>query len=242
MASYQIEDCKLYRQSIQISGIPVYIFEEHHLALPAWGTVSSRLGTPLNLVTFDSHTDTHLSFNRHIFEVTGAAPPLGMYGWKNPVISSLLNGRHVRREDFSFEDVFRLTLGYLKNTEQILTGADWGYLASYTVITRSDHPDYARDDRLMGYDAAYLSKASWDSWSGEQVREPLLADFDLDFFGCSTDFDGTFRAKAAPLGRRADACTIAREPSFFDECKTSPDYTNVQALEQLVSFLREVLS
>ena len=52
---------------------------------------------------------------------------------KNPIISAILENTHFKTDDFSFEDVYRITIGYLKNTEQILTGADWGYLSSYTI-------------------------------------------------------------------------------------------------------------
>lgn len=244
MGSYQIEDCGHYRESTEIAGIPVYIFEDHSLALPAWGTVSSRFGMPLNIVTFDSHTDTHLSFNSHIFDVTNDAPEYGKYGLKNPIISAILENTHFKTDDFSFEDVYRITIGYLKNTEQILTGADWGYLSSYTIVNREDGVGmgYERDDRIMGYNATYLSRESWGCWSEENIDDPLVVDFDLDFFGCSTDFDDVFKQKVTPLLKRAKAITIAREPKFFEDCKTADNYTNEQALEQLLSFIRDALA
>lgn len=58
MPEYRIEDSIYYRESTEIAGLSVYIFEFHNLALPAWGTVSSRLGAPLKLVTFLMHTRT----------------------------------------------------------------------------------------------------------------------------------------------------------------------------------------
>lgn len=77
-------------------------------------------------MTYDSHMDTHLSFNSHIFDVTDEALEYGKYGLKNPIISAILENTHFKTNDFSFEDVYRITISYLKNTEQILTGVDWG--------------------------------------------------------------------------------------------------------------------
>ena len=101
---------------------------------------------------------------------------------------------------------------------------------------------YERDDRIMGYNATYLSRESWACWSGENIDDPLVVDFDLDFFGCSTDFDDVFKQKVTPLLKRAKAITIAREPKFFEDCKTADNYTNEQALEQLLSFIRDALA
>ena len=71
MSIYTIEECFLYKDSIKIAGIPVYIFDDHSMALPAWGVCSSRLRKPQNLNTFDSHTDTHPSFNSFVVDQTG---------------------------------------------------------------------------------------------------------------------------------------------------------------------------
>ena len=241
MSSYQIEDYERYKESIDVAGIPVYIFEDHSLALPAWGIVSSRLGMPLNLVTFDYHTDTRMPFNMYIYGLTRKTPEFGKDIFKNPYVYSLLENARVRIGDFSFEDVYRITVDYLKNTEQILSGVNFGYLSSYTIVNRYDHFDYERVDRQNGYNATYLSRESWTNWSDTSINDPLVVDFDLDFFGCSTDFDDAFKQKVTPLLKRAKAITIAREPQFFEYCKTADDYTNEQALEQLLSFIRDAL-
>lgn len=239
MPEYRIEDSSHYRESTEIAGISVYIFESHNLALSAWGTVSSRLGAPLNLVTFDAHTDTHPAFHGSIVEETGEPPE--EYGLDNPIIRDLLEAVHYKREDFLFEDVWQLAVGYLENTEQIFAGMDWGYLPSYTVINREDGASigYEQDDRIMGYNATYLSRESWDNWSAEAVQDPLVVDFDLDFFGCSSDFDDAFKQRAVPLLKRAKAITIAREPKYFRDCRVDESYTNDQALNQLISLIKE---
>lgn len=244
MDEYKIEDCSLYRESRSISGIPVYIFEDHNMALPAWGTVCSRIGESINLITFDSHTDTHPGFNSYIIDMTGEAPNYGEYGLKNPIIREVLNGSRFLIDDFSFEAVFRVATGYLKNTEQILCGVDLDYLSSYTVVNREDGvgTGYERDDRMMGYKATYTSRETWDLWDEKKVEDPIILDFDLDFFGKETDFDDDFTRKVSPLVKRAKAITIAREPKFFEYCKQDERYTNDKALEQLLSLIKESLS
>lgn len=95
---------------------------------------------------------------------------------------------------------------------------------------------------MMGYNATYLSRESWEVWSGGYINDPVVVDFDLDFFGCSAEFDDNFKQKVTSLLKRAKAITIAREPKFFETCKTADDYTNEQALEQLLSFIRDALT
>lgn len=56
--SYSIEDCSVYRECVDINGVPIYIFEEHNMALLACGTICSKIGTGVNLITFDTHMDT----------------------------------------------------------------------------------------------------------------------------------------------------------------------------------------
>ena len=241
MPEYRIENCSHYKESTEIAGIPIYIFETHNLALPAWGTVSSKLKIPLHLVTFDSHTDTHPAFSGHIFDETDELPE--KYGLENSIIQDLLEKAHYKREDFLFEDVWQLAVGCLENTEQILAGMDFGYLSSYTVVNRKDevHSGFEREDRMMGYNATYISRESWHDWSAEVVQDPLIVNFDLDFFGSSSDFDNAFRQKAVPLLKRAKAITISREQKYFEYCKEDKSYTNEQALRQLLSLTKEAI-
>lgn len=244
MRMYNIEDCSLYKDSLTIAGIPIYIFDDHSMALPAWGVCCSRLGQPLNLITFDSHTDTHLSFHSYVFDQTGEAANCRYLGLKNPEIRELLKGVHYRSDDFCFEDVYKITAGYLKNDEQILTGVDLGYLSSYTVITKEEGTGsgYEHDDRMLGYAAKYLSKESWNQEMVDTIADPLVVDFDLDFFGAASDFGEEFMAKIVPLIKRATAITIAKEPKFFKSCRTDESYTNEMALTQLLDFIKKALA
>lgn len=243
MRMYTIEECSLYKDSIIISGIPVYIFDEHNMALPAWGVSCSRLRQPLNLVTFDKHADTHPSFHSYVFDQTGEAADSTHLGLNNPEINVILKSMHYQPNDFCFEDVFKIAADYLENDEHILAGMDLGYLSSYTVVTREGDEalGYEHDDRMLGYNATYLSRESWDQEMFSNIGDPLVVDFDLDFFGAAIDFDEEFITKITPLIKRAVAITIAKEPSFFESCRTDEHYTNEQALTHLLHCIRNIL-
>ena len=243
MNEYKIEECFTYSGSREIGGTPVYIFEEHNMALPAWGVVCDRISKPAHLVTFDSHTDTHLGLKSYVKEKTGKFPKPFKYGLKDPVIKDLLSNVHFQIGDFSFKDVWSIAESLLKNTEQVLCGVDFGYLLSYVVVNRKDGcgSELEREDRLAGYQATYISRESWGNWSTEQIPEPLIVDFDLDFFGSSNDFDVHFKNVVAPLIKKAVAITIAKEPKYFDYCRTQDSYTVDTALTQLIDFIKEVL-
>ena len=121
-SSYSIEDCGIYRESFYDLGVPVYIFDSHNHALPAWGTICSRIGKSLNLISFDTHNDTRAPFTRMICE-NGGNPDDGI---NDPVIIQELRKYRYQPDVFLFEDVFRLSY-MIANDEQIKTAYDFGY-------------------------------------------------------------------------------------------------------------------
>lgn len=241
MSEYKIEDCSLYRESCVICGKPVYVFEKHNFALPAWGTISSRIGHPASLISFDSHTDTHWGFNAHVCKITGKTPNFKKHGLDHPIIQMLLKEQHYMINDFSFEDVLKITANYLKNTEQILCAVDFGYLSSYTIVLRKNGAglSFEGDDRLNGYNATYISRETWNNWDTEQVNDPIIIDFDLDFFVKRGDFNEDLKRMLTPLLKRCIAITVAREPRYFEDCKEERTYTNEMAFEQLLEFIKD---
>lgn len=242
MNSYRIEDCSTYKESIVVASTPIFVFDDHNMALPAWGVCSYRQKQRLNLLTFDYHTDTHPSFHCHVFDKTGEPADCTHLGLNNPEIMKLLDGLHYELNDFDFEDIFKLAISYVKNDEQILTGVDLGYLSSYTVVTRDESDSsYETDDRLLGYNATYLTRHSHLWRNIYAIPDPILLDFDLDYFGSRSDFDSDFMNQIAPLVKRAKAITIAREPIFFEKCRTDEAYTNTMALHQLIECISSIL-
>lgn len=240
MGEYILEDCSLYEYR-QIKGKDVYIFDSHNMALPVWGTYSNRMNEAFNLVTFDSHTDTRPPFTAEIVanSYDNDIRP------NHPVIKKILKGKNYKRSVFSFEDVFKLTCDYIQNDEHIQTADFFGYLKSYNVICGLDAFEaegYEHDDRVMGYDARYYIRKNLREVDLGHVDEPVILDFDLDYFIGEGCFSDSFEKIITPLVNKASVITIAREPEFFDECKIMDDFTWEKALEILLAVIEKILS
>ena len=230
---YTLENCSYYRKMV-IGSTPVYIFEDHNMALPVWGTFASKFGA-LHLISFDTHTDTHPAFTKFMGEEKTDYDPKRVLAI--PKVKKLLDGMRYKKEDFCFEDIFRFSMTEMFNTEQILTGVIFGYLLSYTVRTHRDN--YENDDRRFGYDATYLVDSDQ---SIPKIRVPLFLDIDLDFFREESEINQHFSTFIAPYVRIAKGITIAREPRFFNAEKFDSEFTVDQAEEKLISLLSSVVS
>ena len=240
MGEYILEECSLYEHK-QIKGKDVYIFDSHNMALPVWGMYSHRMNMAFNLVTFDSHTDTRLPFTA---EVTANSYD-NIIRPTHPVIKKILKGKKYKKSEFSFEDVFKLAVSYVKNDEHIQTADFFGYIKSYNVICGLDDFEarsYERDDRVMGYDARYYIRKDLKEVDLSYVDVPIILDFDLDYFIWEGCFSDTFENIIAPLVKNATVITIAREPNFFDECKIIDDFTCEMALERLLTLIEKILN
>ena len=64
---------------------------------------------------------------------------------------------------------------------------------------------------------------------------------DLTIHAHPNDFDDELKSKVAPLLKKAVAITIAKEPQFFEACRTQEGYTVEEALTQLMDFIKETL-
>ncbi len=232
-SSYSIEDCGVYRESFYDIGIPVYIFESHNQALPAWGTVCSRIGEPLNLITFDTHNDTRAPFNKIICE-NGGNPDDGI---KSSMIVRELGKYRYWADDFDFEDVLKLSY-QIENDEHIKTAYDFGYLKSYCVIHREDADGFENYDNRLGYQCKYFDSVGIDWEWLNCIEEPIALDFDLDFFVRRNDFDEVLSRRIQSLIHRATVITIAKEESFFEKEKIEADFSNDEAMKNLVRIIR----
>lgn len=88
MNEYSLEKSSLYNIRV-VKDTPIVIFDDHNMALPVWGTYSSRMGRSLNLVTFDTHTDTHPPFNAYLCE-KNITRELGASVLQMPTVKQLL--------------------------------------------------------------------------------------------------------------------------------------------------------
>lgn len=237
---YTLEKCSLYDVKF-IKDIPIVLFKEHNMALLVWGTYSSRLGSLLNLVTFDFHTDTHNAFNSYLMD-KDISIEYGESVLQKPVVKKLLEWCKFKREEFCFEDVFKLSHEYIKNSEQILTAYSMEYIESYTVVHRDDAYGYEEDDRLCGFNAKYINALDFTINDLNNISTPIALDFDLDYFRNKNDLDDCFFQKVESLIKKASVITIAREPKYFGYCKTDVDFSVCQAEEMLLSSIRKVLN
>ena len=239
MNEYALEDSSLYTIH-SIYDKPIIIFDDHNMALPVWGTFSSRKNTSFNLVTFDFHTDTHPPFNSYLIDLD-VDRISGSKALDIPAVKQLLKDCRLSLADFSFEDSYKLSCSILKNTEHILTACALGYLKSYTIVHHDDAYGYEDDDRFNGLDARYIESDIFATLSSLNVPLPVALDFDLDYFRCEGDLNDTFFQKISSLVKNSSVITIAREPKYFEACKSDPKFSLTQAEKLLINGLESIL-
>ncbi len=234
---YTLELCSRYTKK-EIQGKPVIIFEKHNEALPVWGTYASQIGRPMNLITFDTHTDTHAPFVRYLFSEKGLRKvPYDKSVLDLPEIKELLDGMHFRRDDFCFEDVFRIS-DMIACDEHILTAAVFDYLASYRIV----HKQFTNcNDTVYGYDSEYITHENFIYGSRPEVQKPLILDIDLDYFGEQKEIL-RWAVRAEAYIKQADVITIAREPKFVIDCRTDEAFTAEIAEQEIIKSIDAILS
>lgn len=235
MSDYCLEDCSLYKRE-QIQTKPIVVFDDHNMALPVWGQWSSRLGQPGTLLTIDTHTDTRCPFCAY-FSQNSYDTEMSL---NHPVIKKILKDRHYKRNDFDFEDVYKLACDYVKHDEHIQTAYRFGYISSYNIVCRvnaDELKEYERQDYLSGFDAHYYSNS--EQIKNLKINRPLFLDFDLDYFEDHSVINNEFKENISPFVKNACGITIAREPEFVKSCcagyKVDDIYTD------LISAIRDIL-
>ena len=240
---YCIEICSLY-DTRKIRNKSIIIFNDHNMALPAWGTIRQDYDTPLKLITFDTHADTHAAFAREIGKSYFVYDERTCNKFKRDVLSAL----HCEATDFNFEDVFKLSVDMVVNDEHIFVADYFDYINGYVVfcnLSIDEVEDFQSQDRSNGSDATYYTKHKIKEMTDEEITllctSPFILDFDLDYFTSPEMFSNEFKEKISVLIRKASAITIAREPDFFKKERSDVDFTNEQALEMLLHLIFEIL-
>ncbi len=235
-SDYKITDCSIYRNSIFDWSIPIFIFENHKYALPAWGTFCHENGIPMNLITFDRHNDTRAPFNRIICQKSGNPDD----GIKNYYINEYLIDKKNKPDSFLFEDVFQIT-ELVSNDEQIKTAYDFGYTKSYSVIHRESAEGFEEYDRRLGYHCTYYdyNNVDWDYLF--KIDNPIALDFDPDYFARREDFNSEFIKRIERIIMKTAIITIARETIFFERGKEDADFSNNEALVKLISIIEKCI-
>lgn len=225
--SYSIERCSAFRRFAGPKDQGVFVCRDHNMVFSAWGTIANNMGQSYQLLTFDHHADTHEPFasarNSEEFDC------------------EVLKKLHATRKDFSFEDAFRIA-NYLRNDEQIKTAVKYDYLHGYLIIcdmSTQECGDYQMEDRRSGYtNAEYRTRGeallALKQKMGSLLEQPLIIDFDLDFFRNEDDFSSELFQLISPLLKAADAITIATEPDHFNQLKTQSKLSEEMALKLLL--------
>ncbi len=225
MNEYTLDDCTYYKK-LMIRDTPVFFFDVHNMALPVWGSYAVKYG-PLHLITFDTHTDTYKAFG-------------SIMGEKDiKDIRKCLSSLRYQRDNYSFEDIFKFANTIL-NTEQIKTAVAFEYLVSYTVRCHREKKElsynYEDADRRNGFDAVYIGD---NDVRIPEIREPLVLDFDLDYFRTPSEIDG-IREYITSYFRRASVVTIAREEEYFNRERKDDSFTIKDAEDKLIDVLYSI--
>lgn len=231
---YEIENSIGTYEILNIAGKPVYIFEKHNMAFPAWGTVASRNNQAYTLITFDHHTDTRPPFAR--VKATGDYD----LDW--------ISGLKLKRKDFVFQDAFQFAIEMVAYDEQIKTACKYGYLDKYCLMCTEDIRECisgAESDKYEGYDATYLNKEQMDDFikyaQPNLMNDDLIVDFDVDYFNAEKELERDFFEQMSPLLIQADAITIAKEKWHFEALRKSLSFSHDKALEMLIDGIKVIL-
>ena len=69
----------------------------------------------------------------------------------------------------------------------------------------------------------------------------IIVDFDVDFFNLETELNDEFFEKIAPILKRADAITIAKEKWHFEDLRKTPGFLHERAITLLLKGLESVM-
>ena len=229
----EIKDC--YSITIKISGKYIYVFEKHNMALPIWGKFADLLRTPVNLITFDTHTDTQ--------------PALSSYA-ANAMISesavqNMLQNPTLRiGEEFCPEHLFDFAKTKVGNADHIETAVCLGFLSSYIVVHRDDEfiINNTKFEDLNAENRIFFHRDNIDWNVLYNIQDPLVLDFDLDYFHNLSEMNRNFEKQIAPLIRRAKVITIALEPDYFEFHKQdNSNFTSDLAFSKLIKIIKYAL-
>lgn len=229
---------------IEIKGKTLIIFDDHNKALPIWGLLSNSLNSSCQLFTFDSHCDTRLPFT-HLLSNNGEQ--IDKNYQKKYCVAKVLYNKKFTRNNFCFDDTYLIASKYLKNDEHIKTAFDWGYISNYNIITSdSEYKDCQKNDTCENYLSHYFHKNLVQENNFKEYDDnPIILDFDLDFFTNADDFIAMKRLSSlSNLIKKSEIITIAREPKYFESCKLNKDdnlYTNQKALDLLRELIENLL-
>lgn len=246
--AYDFETFVSTYQTLMYNEKPIVLFENHNMAFPVWGCISSNLQKELTLITLDTHADTRPPFAREL--TNNYSHLIGEPGkiFKKDILSKY----NCFRNDFLCEDAYRLAVDYIAHDEHIQTACYFRYIDKYFIFCNLD--PYEREgrqdmDRDDGFDATYYGKNDIQSLSQQDIElmcnEQYILDIDLDYFTSKNLFENqALISNLTPIIQNATCITIAKEPKYFEIEKDIDeiDYTNTDALKLLLNLINNCLS
>jgi hypothetical protein len=198
---------------IRINGFDVFFVEHRHEALAEWAEVRLNLKSPPDLLSFDSHTDCHRAFLRHLalpwdsLEVVEGGQPLVEQ------ISAMMNPASIRR-----------AIALLANDEHIDCARQSGIIDRVLIFLGAGHGGV----RLPGttvFEDSCLPNCVKVTHDDDCMR--LLADHVLEPVLLGPRIDSMIREIGQPLGEfsyildidldlfRTRRATTPADPSLF---------------------------
>lgn len=231
----------------EVSGKKIFIVDSHQFVLPIWAFETARKTWPLNLVSFDYHTDTHECFNQYIGDT---------------VAENVKMVREERLARINMDDLKSLIEAAqdLAWDEHIVTAIKLGIINKVNIIHRSNpgwnKPEifYFRNDvcnsclkynecekncpeEIMNYYYGCLEDVYLENTGFSIPQYPFILDFDLDYFPKRSSLLPKGKILIKKLIRNAEIITIAREKDCFDYNKKE----NFE-VEEAITMILELIS
>lgn len=126
-----------------VGGIPIYIFEDHSIALKAWALLRQSRNEPPMLLTLDTHTDTHEPFIRYAYSAARSSEKSNdeWFGYAEAMLSTC---------DWTRIETIEAALPHLRNDEHIQAAIKIGVLdAAFVIAVNTHNPTRPREYREL---------------------------------------------------------------------------------------------
>lgn len=220
----------------------VYIFDKHHFALPIWALGIDNNKRPINLISFDYHTDTVAPFNKYAFKKIYRE---GLNSVLKDVFEQANEIQIQRLNQIDSNDLNSLlnAVEDLEHDEHITTAHDIGIINQYHILNKSDetpmfNDEYLYKNEFYNYELNEIEHISclddeFINQSGfNKPIGPFILDFDLDYFPTRKSFNPINISIIKELIEEAEIITITREKECFDDLKHED--MDVQEAERLL--------
>ena len=245
-----------------IKGKKVCIVDSHNYVFPIWAQhYYLNCEKPCNLITFDFHSDTMKSFLRYIFKNNSK---LDLNDYKK---FEELNKERISNININDMHSLILAADELKNDEHIDAACKLDIINEFHTVING--PTYCKDyyhengfsynskpcyslcpRRIIcngdctnpkKYYSMILSDITFKDIKFTIPKNPIILDFDLDYFPCRSSLTPANSSILNSLIKKADIITIAREKDCFNYSRKEDDFNNDEAESLLLKLIERAL-